>query len=308
MISLIDNNSQLEIMNFPDGESFVKFDYNNKPINILWRYENDAELMVLAQMYDVMKRVDQTSRMPKNLLIPYLPHARQDREATDNQPFSLKVLFNFLQSFSRGTNTSVFMLDVHSFVFTNFLSIDAISSFLPKQSPMHNIDSSHYSVHLKNEGYDVVICPDKGAEERADKWQYQLEGSDKSHEGLDDGIPRLDVVDFVQCTKTRDPSTGKLSDPSVIDVDVLSKAKKALLVDDIGTGFGTHVQLGNVLKKINPDMQLDIFVTHSSFTRGKEIVLDVFNKVYTTDSLPKGLLQVDDRIVRFNCTEFLPMV
>jgi len=303
MISLIGNDSPLEIMNFPDGESFVKFDYNNKPINILWRYENDAELMVLAQMYDVMRNVDNDSRMPKNLLIPYLPHARQDRATTKNQPFSLRVLFDFLQSFTGETNTKICTLDIHSSVVYDH----HIGSIFDIRQ-LNNIDSSHYSVYLKNEGYDVVVCPDKGAEERADKWQYQLGGRGTWHEDLDDGIPRLDVVDFVQCTKTRDPSTGKLSEPIVIDIDVLSKAKKALLVDDIGTGFGTHVQLGNVLKKINPDMQLDIFVTHSSFTRGKDIVLDVFNKVYTTDSLPKGMLQVDDRIVRFDCTEFLPMV
>lgn len=81
MITLIGNDSPIEFMNFPDGESFVKFDYNNKPINILWCYENDAEFMTLAQMYWIVSGVDRDARMPKNLLIPYLPHARQDREA-----------------------------------------------------------------------------------------------------------------------------------------------------------------------------------------------------------------------------------
>ena len=57
MISLIGNDSPIEFMNFPDGESFVKFDYNNKPINILWRYENDAEFMTIFQMFDVMARI-----------------------------------------------------------------------------------------------------------------------------------------------------------------------------------------------------------------------------------------------------------
>ena len=98
MISLIGNDSPIEFMNFPDGESFVKFDYNNKPINILWRYENDAEFMTLAQMYWIMNRVDRDARMPKNLFIPYLPHARQDREAASNQPFSLAITMVFLQS------------------------------------------------------------------------------------------------------------------------------------------------------------------------------------------------------------------
>ena len=301
MISLIGNDSPLEIMNFPDGESFVKFDYNNKPINILWRYENDAELMVLAQMYDVMNRIDNTRRMTKNLFIPYFPHARQDRSATDNQPFSLRVATRLLIDVIKNTNTLVCTLDIHSLVMN-----DLIVS-LAKENTWQNVSSFHYAEHLKSNGYDAIIAPDKGAKGRALNWQAELlkgETTLKTRGSFtnDDAI--------IRCEKVRDPETGKLSEPKVLEeyVGNLVSSKKALLVDDIGTGFGTHVQLGNVLKKINPDMQLDIFVAHSSFTRGKDIVLDVFNKVYTTDSLPKGMLQVDDRIVRFDCTEFLPMV
>lgn len=38
MITLISNDSQIEFINFSDSESYVKSDYNNGIINILWHY------------------------------------------------------------------------------------------------------------------------------------------------------------------------------------------------------------------------------------------------------------------------------
>lgn len=300
MITLINNDSHLEIMNFPDGEGFVKFDYNNKPINILWRYENDAEIMILAEMYSVMKRRDNKNRMPKNLFIPYLPHSRQDRAATDNQPFSLAVFANILEAFVQESNTNIYTLDIHSQVLHG---LHRARQYDPTRIEWEYIDSSKYSdlVTSDNNYYDAVICPDKGATRRATLWYESFLNKGRR-------------VDYIQCTKVRDPNTGKLSEPELektvndFYLERLIKARKALLVDDIGTGFGTHIQLGNVLKKINPYLELDLFVSHSSFTRGKDIVLEVFNKVYTTDSLPQGLKQESDRIIRFDCTEFLPKV
>lgn len=300
MITLIGNDSPFEIMNFPDGESFVKFSYNNKPINILWRYENDAEFMIIAQMFDVMKRVDPDARMPKNLLIPYLPHARQDRAAASNQPFSLEVVMVLLHSIISRADAKMYFLDAHSFEFANIEERISDSAYELGIGIFNteSIDSVKYATHLQNEGYDAIICPDDGARRRATLW----------HDAF---LSRGHRIEFVQCTKVRDPNTGKLSDPQVenpVHRNRLINARKALLIDDIGTGFGTHIQLGKVIKQINPDLQIDLFVTHSSFTRGKDIVLEVFNKVYTTDSLPQGLTQVSDRIVRFDCTEFLPKV
>jgi phosphoribosylpyrophosphate synthetase len=291
MITLIDNDSPIEFMNFPDGESFVKFDYNNRPINILWQYENDAEFMTLAQMYNIMVCTDRDARMPKNLLIPYLPHARQDRAATSNQPEALAMAMMFLHNIVMDTNTKVFILDAHSLEFA------ALEKDLRNLDITQSIDSDVYSPYLQNEGYDAIICPDKGARRRASLW-------------YDAFLQYGKRVDFIECTKVRDPNTGNLSEPKLEEVyeKRLIKANKALLVDDIGTGFGTHIQLGKVLKKINPNLELDLFVTHSSFTRGKEPVLEIFNKVYTTNSLPQGLKQQDDRIIRFDCTEFLPKV
>ena len=290
MISLIGNDSPIEFMNFPDGESFVKFDYNNKPINILWRYENDAEFMTIFQMFDVMARIDKRQRMPKNLFIPYFPHARQDRVTAENQPFSLDIAATLIGMQAARTNTNVYTLDIHSFALRDMkIGENRIADLMG----WVNTSSCHYAKYLGSNVYDTIIAPDKGARGRVSQWNDELPN-----------------CGFVQCEKVRDPITGTLSEPKVSTYhqEAIISAKRALLIDDIGTGFGTHIQLGKVLKRLNPNMELDLFVTHSSFTRGKEPVLEIFNKVYTTDSLPQGLKQQDDRIIRFDCTEFLPKV
>lgn len=327
MITLRDNTSSLEIGQYPDGESLVKFDYNNKPITIIWRYESDAEIMSLAQIYDIMKTRDPVGRMPKNLFIPYLPHAREDKE-TINRPQSLRILIGLLVHIVSHTNTHIYTLDVHSEIATNILndaamlysfngsiaSIISAPNFSGKACRRNfsweNISSSKFAGLIGMPGYnhlsalddieemtfsyDAVVRPDKGAHERCNAW------ANKVSKGV-----------MIQCIKERNPDTGKLSDPKVLDIDILNNSKRVLVVDDIGTGFGTHIQLGKTLMTINPNIILDIFVSHSSFTNGIDQLLGlsgndrIFHHIFTTDSLPKGSV-LSNRIHSFPCDSLVP--
>ena len=291
MISIVGNSSPIEFMNFPDGESFIKFDYDGKSMSILWRYENDSELMSIAQIYEIINRKitdDKKAKLHPPLIylyIPYFPHARQDRPTTDNQPFSLKAFCALLHNIIDFSNTVIYTLDIHS---------EAISN-LPINKYCIDVKSNVYS-RLIAKSYDAIVSPDAGATFKVHRWYHDYRTENPTHD-----------VKFIQCAKNRDPSTGQLTDPSFCTADdhrSIIRSGRALIVDDIGTGFGTHIQLGKFIKKTNPDIKLDLFVSHSSFTRGKEPVLEVFDTVYTTDSLIKGLAQVDDRIVRFKCTKF----
>jgi len=257
----------VEFMNFPDNESFVKFDYNGGPLNIVWKYENDSELISLALLYDV---ISQNRCSIVNLFIPYFPHARQDREEVKSQPFSLRVVSEFVNEFLIGD--LCVCLDVHSDVLETTMVME-----------FENIPSSNYSDSIDTK-YDYIICPDKGAMNRCESW----------------GEKRNTPV--LYCQKNRDPSTGKLSDPIIPDIDLSNK--RVLLVDDIGTGFGTHVMLANVFHGKHQNLVMDLWVTHASFVRGKEMVLRVFNHVYTTDSLKGATQQNSDKITVFDCTKY----
>lgn len=286
-IEIHNNESRLEILNFPDGESFVKFDYDGKPITIVWKYENDAELMILAQIYSFFEN----NYSEKFLYIPYYPHARQDRKTTKNQPFSLRVFTKILLDTIKGTNTKLRVLDIHSTVLDSILANYSADDW-------HFYNSSFYSRMIENPNqYDAIICPDKGALYRCLDW----------HKFLWAITGKKDFY-FIECEKTRDPITGKLSNPymSYDGMEKLNRSLKVLMIDDIGTGFGTHIQLAEYLKTINPNVVIDLFVSHSSFVKGTRPVLNAFDKVYTTNSLASGSKAIvesgSNNIHSFDCT------
>lgn len=325
-----ENPKKIDISNFPDGETIARF-FLEQPacsINICWFYENDAELMALAQIYQILKNNDVYNRFPKNLYIPYLPHARQDRDATKDTCNAVAVFINILSNIIQDTNTQVYTLDVHSSVSADIFEsqsynrpcpqINSYTTGIRHRFLYKNINSSYYS--YKTPEYDAIISPDKGAVNRARLWWDKKIRPKLTEQDFKDGAvhDNNDVWDmapnhktFIVCSKNRDPDTGKLSDPSIDNpkhVEYLKTCNKVLIVDDIGTGFGTHIQLGNAIKRYNPNLTMDLFVSHSSFTRGKEPVLEVFNDVYTTNSLVQGWNIKSTRVTRFDCTECLPEI
>ena len=83
MITIYANNGlavPYEILNFPDGETFVKLNVSeNDELSILWKYENDGELFTLGLLVDI---IENNKAVLEKLIIPYFPHARQDRATT----------------------------------------------------------------------------------------------------------------------------------------------------------------------------------------------------------------------------------
>lgn len=261
----LSNPLPLTVMNFPDHEGFVKFDAENENYDIVWRYEGDHELVTLGMICDLLEEFATFKR--HHLFIPYFPHARQDRRTATNQPYSLKVFENMLNSAIHTTISTVYCIDLHSnklqtIVRENRRSYDVVS--LPSYGYAHAFDFSNI---------DCLICPDEGAQSKVQMW------GDKDY--LDKPI--------LFCSKSRDPSTGKLSLPTIVNPENLRKGWRYLLVDDIGTGFGTHIQLAeHIDNMVDYNPPIDIFVTHAGLTRGLQPVLDVFENLYCSDSLIHG--------------------
>ena len=272
MITIFDDNRNFypyELMNFPEGESFVKLNINSKnPVNILWKYENDQELFVLGLIIDV---ICHNGGVLKNLYIPYFPHARQDRNTSKNQPFSLRVFVGCLKEILGPylEKIKIHSLDIHSGVLSSLINNNPYLVWLSNPELFKSLDSCELIQHFNFSHINCIICPDKGAKDRSTQWADKL------------NLPIL------YCEKTRDPSTGRLSDPVIVNMENLRSEWAYLLVDDIGTGFGTHIQLANFIKsKIN--VPIEIFVSHAGFSNGIEPVLNVFDRIYTTNSLVKG--------------------
>jgi ribose-phosphate pyrophosphokinase len=247
----------VEFMKFPAGETFFKYTgpKENDIIKIEWQYEDDSEIFQIANLLHYFDSKVKFNCIELN--IPYFPHARQDRFTNDQQPFSLEVVVKMLSNILAPYRHKINAIDPHSNAFEKLCKEQNLNLEIKKQW--------EYAVKFKNK-YKYVIAPDKGAVEKAAKWAAELE------------------IPMIPCSKDRDPATGKLSMPKVPDIDLGNAL--CLLVDDIGDGFRTHINLCKKLKEKSNSVKVDIFVSHAIFSSGIDNLLENFENIYTTKSLP----------------------
>jgi ribose-phosphate pyrophosphokinase len=183
-----------------------------------------------------------------SLFLPYLPYSRQDRPTSPNEPFSLKVFGDLINS--QGYE-KVYTLDVHSDV--AFGCIDNLVN-IPISFIFHNFKPKE--IDFKDY---VLVVPDQGAYKRLHALQPYFKW-------------------FAVALKHRDTKTGHLKIEGLIG-DVV--AEKCLIVDDICDGGGTFKLLADALMNEGAE-SVDLFVTHGIFSKGPE--LDKINNIYTTNS------------------------
>ena len=202
----------------------------------------------LAQFTTAMYLVDAITRahgMITDLVIPYLPGARQDRSnPTGDVLFTAKSVAD----------------DINRRFFERVISVDPHSNIMPEfiyefeEYPLERVYEKLWK------GYGGVIAPDKGAERRAKAAGKAL------------GLP----VTFG--SKVRDVSTGRLSG---FDVKV-EAGKHYIVIDDICDGGGTFVGLGEKIRE--QGAYADLFVTHGIFSKGTTALKEIYKNIYTTDS------------------------
>ncbi|MCU0614889.1 MAG: ribose-phosphate diphosphokinase [Desulfobacterales bacterium] len=188
-----------------------------------------------------------------DLVMPYIPYARQDRICADGESFTLKVYTNILNSanFER-----VSVLDAHSDV-----SVSLIKNCL-NFSNMPYIVQTLEDIQSKD---IVLVSPDSGADKKSDRLFENLKA----------------FKDIIKCDKKRDPNTGKLTGFQVFTDDL--KGRDCLIVDDICDAGGTFLGIGEELKKKNAG-NVYLFVTHGIFSKGYDVLNKMFTKIYTTNS------------------------
>ena len=182
------------------------------------------------------------------LILPYLPYSRQDRPTSQEEPFSLKVFGQLLNTFNL---KSVRTLDVHSDV-----AYGCINN-------LYNVPIEKILIFLgfnkTHKDYTLVI-PDAGAFKK---------------------LHNLPFGNKVIAMKERNIETGRLDFKGFYG-DV--KGKNCLIVDDICDGGGTFTALSQALLKAGAE-SVELFVTHGIFSKGLQVLLDSgIEAVYTTDS------------------------
>lgn len=244
---------------FSGGELHIKLnnniDYSNvDSVVITHRIKSSDDLIMVLIAKDALER---KGIMNFELIIPYIPYARQDRQCFNGESFTLKIFTDILNSVKFNKVT---VFDAHSDVspalINNCVNI-ANNSFV--------IETFNEIIRI-NGGKDVLlISPDAGSNKKCNKLHTDT---------------KL-FKDLVKCDKKRNVQDGSLSGFEVFANDL--NGLDCLIVDDICDGGGTFIGLAQELKKKNCG-NLYLLVTHSIMPNGTSKLKEVFDGIYSTNS------------------------
>ena len=187
------------------------------------------------------------------LHLPYLPFARQDRVMSADQPFSLQVFADLLNTrqFPRVT-----LYDPHSDVGPALIRNSLVVE--QHQIVRLTVDSSILTTHL-------LVSPDAGAYKKVSKLG---------------GVPVIGM-------KTR--QNGQVVATSFMSSLPVSY-QHLLIVDDICDGGRTFIELARVLRLAGA-ASVSLYVTHLIASKGLDCLFadeqgPLLDRIYTTDSFP----------------------
>jgi ribose-phosphate pyrophosphokinase len=241
---------QFESFIFSGGEPHIKINSNfatSNGVTITQRLNSFNDLGLLCLAVDALQRMKVEL---DTLIIPYFPAARQDRVMIKGESLSVKVYADIINHFKF---KKVVVFDVHSEVTPAVLNnCEVITNHKFIQRVTHEIDTDI-----------ILISPDGGALKKIYKVSEFLGG-----------------IEVIECSKSRDVKTGKLTGFKVYSGDL--QGKDCLIVDDICDGGNTFIGLADELKKKNAG-KLFLAISHGIFSRGLEN-LNCFERIFTTDS------------------------
>jgi ribose-phosphate pyrophosphokinase len=232
-----------EVISFPDGEKHLKINKLDRKdtVEIICRITNSDDLFLLMQLSDILNR---QCVCVEKITIPYLMTMRCDRLFSFEQPFSLKIVADVVNSFKA---KKVVIIEPHSNT-----CIDLI-----KNSKAENIIGKHPDD-------DFIYClPDKGAALRY--------GSN--------GFIHKPII----CTKKRDVETGKLTGFEIEDIGEYKEGNTIIVIDDLCDGGGTFVGIAQKIRELKPS-KITLAITHAVQKEGIERVSGFYDKVIITNS------------------------
>lgn len=232
-----------EVISFPDGEKHLKINKLDRKdtVEIICRITNSDDLFLLMQLSDILNR---QCVCVEKITIPYLMTMRCDRLFSFEQPFSLKIVADVINSFNA---KKVVIIEPHSSA-----CLDLIK----------NSEARYTSKGLLE--YPTTVCfPDKGAFTRY--------------------ASNMLMRPYIVCSKVRDVKTGKITSFSIDKVCEYKEGNEIIVVDDLCDGGGTFVGIAVKLRELKPS-KLILAVTHAVQKEGIERVSGFYDKVIITNS------------------------
>lgn len=242
---------------YRDEEIVMDAYYNESGYEIIWRYEDPAEQIVLYSLVNHLR--DKIGAKNISLIMPYIPNARMDRTHNRGEVHMLKYFCKFINDLHFD---SVQVMDPHS---------DAAVSMLDRVFFIDTVPFVKFAVEASRAQF--IFFPDDGAAKRYG--------------------PIYNFLPYLNGKKNRDWVTGtilglEVENPMGLKDDF--NGKRIIIIDDICSRGGTFMYAGIALKNMGFS-KIDLCVTHCEKTifAGKLLSSDSpINHIYTTDSIFKG--------------------
>lgn len=264
----LESTIQYKVSKFPDGQQTIDITdvYITSPkVEIKSRLNNfrDLELIVCAT-----QALRNLGVKDIELYVPYFIGGRSDRKFQVGGVHYLKQVIApiiNLQEYSKVT-----VIDPHSDVLESVLNsfekrnhYDFIKWALTK---IDNKDGAQDRIHL--------VSPDAGA-----------------YKKIFDVAKFFKIPNIVTANKVRDVITGQILKTEV-PITVYDAGKTFVIIDDIGDGFGTFIQIAKEIREkekfssvTHESSKLYLIVTHSIQEKGIINALEYFDMIFTTNSV-----------------------
>lgn len=242
-----------------------------------FRIQNSDDLIAMFMAIDAYEM--ETKKSIRNITIPYLPYARQDRIATKGDPMAIGVLASLIAS---AGITTVNTIDVHSEKSIEAFAIEGIH--LNSISPVKYIEKYLKIINATADNV-VFIAPDKGAHEKTTRY-----------------CDALYISKAIQCYKQRSPIDGSLMGFYVDEEFSVSpnhlnlsgnEMTNFVIVDDICDGGGTFHGVADAVRKAYEDFKLPyrlhLWTTHGIYSKGIDDLLKKFDTLGCTNSFTNNI-------------------
>jgi ribose-phosphate pyrophosphokinase len=224
----------------------------------------------LQMLYDAIRA---TLSCDVSLMMPYLPYARADRAFEYGNPNPLSVFLHQLLSQDMEFK-DVYCSDIHN---EKAISINYFPNIYSKPQLECLISSLPCNLP-KYERWDAIISPDKGA-------------ISKAH-----SIAKFLKLPVVCAEKTRDVTTGWITDTYLPHIPCAKLHPRVLICDDIFDGGGTFIPLCEELK--SRGCIVDLYITHFIGAKGLDILKGLVDNIYYYHTV--GNYINDKHILDFN--------
>jgi ribose-phosphate pyrophosphokinase len=247
---------------------------------ITHRLNNSVNIMELMLATNALH---QLGILNINVIIPYLPYARQDRVCNPGEALSIQLMADLINMQSYG---KVHVLDVHSNI--SKYAIDRCDNISNKQFIYEALRDYWYS---KNDKVDSTAEFNQWyCEPKKDDFYIITPDVGGYHKTYEAASAIKYTGEIIQSIKHRNMETGNIDYTHIYHEDF--EGKDCLIFDDICDGGRTFIEIAKQLKTKNCGKIL-LFVSHGIFCNGFEELKKYFDKIYTTNSIK----DIDNKLV-----------